>query len=394
MTGELTVLFDIQHPAQVHLFRPTARELEARGHEVVVASREKELTTTLLDAYGFDHRVLSRRAERLPGLAGELLVREARMAELARSVQPDVVASRLSPAAAHAARLVDARCLIVTDTLVSSRAMRALLRTATLPFADVVCTPSRFELGFWAGRQRLLDFQELAYLHPDRFQPDRSVLADHGVPVDEPYTVLRLTAWDAYHDTGDDGLTPGAARRLFERLGEHGPVYVSAETETSGQSLPGEPIPVPPHLIHQLLYHATLYVGDSGTMATEAALLGTPAVRVTTAAGPGDHHAFQELERRWGLLQSFPEPEPALEAVDALLGGSVDRASHQDRRRRLAAEYGDPTDRLVALVLDLAAGGDGWPDAAGRGVGETDAGTDGDTATGSTVGGRGGSRSE
>ena len=40
----LRVLCDVAHPAQVHLFRNALAELQDRGHETFVTSREKEVT--------------------------------------------------------------------------------------------------------------------------------------------------------------------------------------------------------------------------------------------------------------------------------------------------------------------------------------------------------------
>jgi len=53
--------FDVGHPAHVHLFKHAIDEVEARGHDTLVTSREKEVTTSLLDAYGIDHVPISKK---------------------------------------------------------------------------------------------------------------------------------------------------------------------------------------------------------------------------------------------------------------------------------------------------------------------------------------------
>src|SRR6056297_2847304 len=106
MPGRRRVLFDINHPAQVHLFRHAITELEEQGHETVVTSREKELTTDLLDAYGIDHRPLSAAGDGTASLVTELATREWRLLGVARSFDPDVIVSRLSPAAAHVSTVI------------------------------------------------------------------------------------------------------------------------------------------------------------------------------------------------------------------------------------------------------------------------------------------------
>jgi hypothetical protein len=47
------ILVDIGHPAHVHLFRNAIKIWQAHGHDVTITSREKDITGTLLSAYGY-----------------------------------------------------------------------------------------------------------------------------------------------------------------------------------------------------------------------------------------------------------------------------------------------------------------------------------------------------
>jgi hypothetical protein len=62
-------------------------------------------------------------------------------------------------------------------------------------------------------------------------------------------------------------------------------------------------IKIPPHMLHDALAYATLCVGDSQTMAAEAAMLGTPSLRVSTFSGRISY--LNELEHRYGLTFGF-----------------------------------------------------------------------------------------
>lgn len=55
----MRVLVDIGHPGHVHFYKHAIWELQARGHEVLVSAREKDVTRALLDHYGFPYRNLS-----------------------------------------------------------------------------------------------------------------------------------------------------------------------------------------------------------------------------------------------------------------------------------------------------------------------------------------------
>ncbi|MCG1007854.1 hypothetical protein [Halorubrum lacusprofundi] len=306
----MRALFDVTHPALVHLFAPAAEALEAGGHDVTVAAREKDVTTDLLDAAGVPYAVVSHAGAGPLSRIGELLEREIGLVRLARRIDPDVVVSQVDPAAVHAARLVGARAVVFDDS-----EHERLVAGLTHRFADVVCTPSGFDRDV-PNQRRYDGFHELAYLHPNRFTPDPAALQRHGVDPESSYAVVRFVAWDAHHDLGRRGFSPAGKQQLVERLDEHGTVYVTAEgeppTAVGGSSLPVE-------AIHDLLAFADCYVGDSQTMATEAAVLGTPAVRTSAFVGDDDMSNFRELETEYGLLQSFADEDAAIDRAVAFL---------------------------------------------------------------------------
>ena len=349
----LRVLCDVAHPAQVHLFRNALAELQERGHETFVTSREKEVTVPLLDAYGIEHRPLSTRGDSLPELLAELAVRERRLYGVARRFDPDVILSRLGPAPAHVSALQGCRHVVVSDTHIDSTPMRLLKYTATLPFADTVCAPPEMEIPIDPQRRRPLPFQELAYLHPRYFDPDPTVLRRVGIDPDEPYFVVRTAGWDAYHDVGHAGLSPEGLRDLVGTLSAYGRVFVSAEGDVPAD-VEAERLGTDPADIHHVLYYADLYVGDSGTMSTEAALLGTPAIRTNTMVGPDDEVVFRQLEEEYGLLQSFTDERAALATVERLVSAGLDQDVWAQRRQRLLEEQPDVTERLVETVLETA----------------------------------------
>lgn len=349
----MRVHFDVGHPAHVHLFKHAIRELNRAGHETRVLSRDKEVTVELLDAYDVDHELLSRRRESLPAAILEQGVREIRTLGEARAFDPDVVVSRVSPPAIHAAALLDAKSVVVTDTDVDDTLLGRTLHAVTLPVADVVCRPPTLDIPTDDGKQHVLGFQELAYLHPDRFSPDRSQLEAAGVDVDETYFVLRLSSWDAYHDVGHHGIDEATLEQLVDELSAHGTVYASTEEDLSA-TLAVDPLPIPPHLVHDLLYFADMYVGDSGTMSTEAAMLGTPAIRMNSIDREDDDPTFVALESEYGLLYSYSDGANVLEKVDELLTDDDTTSRWRQRRAEFLEDVPDVTDELLAIIYDIA----------------------------------------
>jgi len=347
----LRVLFDVSHPAQAHLFRNAIAALEARGHETFVTSREKEVTVDLLDAYDVTHEPLTSQGGSVPGLVAELLAREVRLLAAARRFDPDVIVSRLGPVPAHVSAVLGSRWVVVSDTRVDRWPMRLLFRGVTFPFVDTICAPESFDLPVTDEQRRPLDFQELAYLRPRYFEPDPTVLEAHGIDPGEPFFVLRVVGWDAYHDVGYAGLSPEMVRRLVELLSVHGAVYVSAERELPAD-LAAHELPTDPEDVLHVLRYADLYVGDSATMSTEAALLGTPAIRTNTMVGDDDENVFRQLESRYGLLRSFADEAEAFRAVEQLVGEGLATVDWEARRERLLAEQPDVTERMVEVILE------------------------------------------
>lgn len=341
------VHFDITHPAHVHLFRHAIRELVDDGHAVAVSSREKEITTDLLDAYDIEHTVLSRKGTRKPGLVAEWLGREVRALRYAWQFDPDVVVSRLSPTAIHAGATVGAGNVVFNDHEGADRLARLCL-----PLVDRICTPDSFETDYGEPHRRHAGVQELAYLHPDRFEPDFDQLRDHGVDPDDPFAVLRFVSMGAYHDVGRDELSPEVKRRLVDSLSDLGEVYVSTEGPLP-PDLDARPVPVPPAAIHDLLAAANVLVTDSNTMATEAGLLGTPSVRSGSYVDTGELSNFAALADA-GLVESIADGDAAVERAVELAADPDASDRWAERRQEYVAASTDVTEYIVDTVLEVA----------------------------------------
>ena len=341
--------FDVTHPAHVHLFRHAIRELVDDGHRVVVSSREKEITTDLLDAYDVPHTVLSTMGTHKAELVSEWVGRSVRTLQYDLRFDPDVVVSRLSPSAVAAATATGAASVAFHDHEGTNR-----LAGLLAPFLDRLCTPASFEADFGTPHRRHEGVQELAYLHPDRFTPDRDGLREHGVEPDEPYAVLRLVSMGAHHDVGLQGISERAQRRLVDELSVHGPVYVSAEGSVL-DDLPAERMPVPPELMHDLLGEASLLVTDSNTMATEAGLLGTPVVRSGAYAATDEFSNFAVLGSA-GLVESIADETAAVDRAVELAADPDAGDRWQRRREAYLDESIDVTEYIVDTVLEVADG--------------------------------------
>ncbi len=329
----MRILFDIVHPAHVHFFKHMIRELRERGHAIAIVARRKDVTSALLEQLGLEHELLgeSKRKGRV-GQLRELLERDIALARFARRFGADLIATR-NPAGVQAARLSGAVGVFDTD----DGSAAGIHFQAARPFAHYLTSPDCL-LEDW-GRRHVpyRGYKQLAYLHPDHFSPDPSVLEELEISPGERFFVVRFVAMEASHDSGESGMTEASKSALIERLRERGRVLLTCETGVP-ERWRHVAYTLAPHRLHDLLAFATLAVGDSQTMAAEAAVLGTPSLRASTFAGRISY--LEELEHRYGLTWGFhpSRTKEFFEKLDELLAHPDLRRSHMAAHARMLSD--------------------------------------------------------
>lgn len=293
----MRVLFDIVHPAHVHFFKHMIRGLEQRGHQTRIVARQKDVTTVLLDRLELPYRSVGKPARGRLGQLRELVARDIALVREIRDFGADVVVTR-NPAGVQAARL--ARVIGIFDS--DDGPAAGIHFSAARPFAHVLTSPDCVVERWGRRHVKYRGYKQLAYLHPEHFTPDPRVLAENDLAPGEPFTVVRFVAMIASHDSGEAGLSLDSKRAVVARLAKHGRVIVSSEGQL-GDEWKDLAYRGSPHRMLDLLAFATLLVGDSQTMAAEAAVLGTPSLRLSTWVGRLSY--LDELEHRYGLTFGY-----------------------------------------------------------------------------------------
>lgn len=338
-------LFDVNHPAHVHTLRPVIRELARRGHEHRIAARDKDVTLRLLEAYGLPYEVLAPRGRGKWGQARELVRREPRFLRLARQFRPHaIIGSSL-----HAARvgwIVGARSLLLNE---DDAAVIRIYRWLAYPGASAVFTPDALAHERH-GRRHITypSYHELFYLHPNRFRPDPTVRTELGLDADEPYAIVRLSALDAHHDVGMTGISDVFLRELVAACSGVR-LFISSERPVRADLEPLR-VPIRPERMHDALALARFFLGDSQTMAVEAAVLGTPVYQLSGFAGRLS--VINELVG-YGLIFAVRpgEEDRLLARIRPALDGGGDRTSGRDR---LLADKIDPLPWFVSQAEAFA----------------------------------------
>ncbi|WP_115862585.1 DUF354 domain-containing protein [Halorussus litoreus] len=339
-------LFFTNTPAHVHLYRNAVAELRDRGHEVLLLARDYGCTRDLLDYYDLPHVIYGELATSKLSLARQLPTHYVNIVREAREYDPDRIFG-VGAYAAHAGAVTGASVVLITDS-----ANTHLDHAISRPFADAYLTPHTFGKDLGEKHHAFNGFKECAYLHPEVYDPDADIRDELGVGPDETYAIVRLNAFGSHHDVGEDGFTPEKREHLVEELSERATVFVSDEGgDMDFASVPAEPFDLHPARIHDALAEASLLVADTQTMVTEAALLGTPAVRSNSFVGEDDMGNFHELERE-GLVYNLEAFGAVLDTATTLLEREGVAREWERRREAFLADKVNLTDLVVDVATD------------------------------------------
>ncbi|WP_435361992.1 DUF354 domain-containing protein [Haloarchaeobius sp. DFWS5] len=330
-------------PAHVHLYKHAAERLRAAGNDVLVLAREYGCTVDLLDDTGLPYVVYGSCDTTKGSLFRELPGHYFRIARETRRFDPDLIFG-IGAYAAHAGALARTPVVLVHDSEPTS-----LDHAISKPFARAILTPHAFRKELGAKHLRFRGFKESAYLHPEVFSASDGIRDLLGVAPDERYAILRFNAFGSHHDVNHSGFSPADRRDLVEQLSEHVTVFVSDEGgKMNLDQLDARPFDLHPSQLHDALAEADLLIADTQTMVTEAALLGTPAIRSNSFVGDDDMGNFVELEQQ-GLVENVGEFDEVLTRAEHLLEVGPD----DDWRNRYEAyvnEMVNLTDVLVAAA--------------------------------------------
>ncbi|MBO8161747.1 MAG: DUF354 domain-containing protein [Thermosipho sp. (in: Bacteria)] len=336
----MKILFNIAHPAQVHLFRNAIRILSEKGHDIKVTAVDKEVSAYLLKAYNIEHEIVGKARSSILGKAIEMLKIEKQLYSLSKKFRPDVLVGGVGNAyVAHVGKLIG-RPSIVFDDTEHAKIEHFLMD----PFVTTIVTPSCYKKNLGKKQVRYNGYHELAYLHPNYFKPDPSILDKLGLSKGDTFILLRFVSWTASHDVGQKGIQNRI--NFVKELEKYGQVLISAEGRLE-KELEKYRVRIPPDKIHDVLYYATLYVGEGATMATESAILGTPAVYISSLVGTMGN--FIELEKKYGLVFNYTtEPGTLKKAIEIL--EDYDQRRWRERRKRLIREKIDVTKFMVWFI--------------------------------------------
>lgn len=333
------VILDAHHPKDYLAIRRLGERCEAHGVRALWTVHDKDVLVSLLREHGFDPIVLAKAQKGLLRKLGELIVYDFRLAALARRERPLALIGK-TVSLAHVGRLLGIPALLIND---DSAAANPQYRYLACPFATRIITAECLGEDYGARQRVYPGLMELAYLHPRVFTPDPKLRSELGIGSDERLFLIRLAAFDAYHDVGGSGITRDLLGAVLDRLLPHGRAFIVSEAPLVGD-LAHYRLPVAASRLHHVIAACDLVLGDGLTVCVEAALLGVPAIAFGSYIGK---HAYSnEIEQRFGLMFGYTPNRASefLARIDELLAREGLREDWARRRAAMLEVWDDPTD--------------------------------------------------
>jgi len=333
-------------PAQVHFYKNIRKGLIENGHDVTVLARDYDYASTILQELAIDHSVYANTPISKTGKLLQFPHDVLTAYSLLRRREPDMIVDA-GLYGAYTSRLLRSRTILFTDS--ESTPLQFLL---AIPFVEAIITPSCFLRTLGPKQEYVASYKELAYLHPKYYSPDLAIVKELGLDDNGGFVLVRFNRFDALHDLGVNGFSLEAKRELVRRLERYVRVVISCEMPLP-EDLDAYRIDFPKSRIHDLISGARLVVADTGTMVTEAACLGTPAVMLHPRAR--QYGNFVELEDRYGLIRTFSHDwKGAIDAAEVIAQNQRVKAEWIDKKELLLREKVDMTDYMIKTIERFA----------------------------------------
>lgn len=340
-------LFYLVHPAKYQFHKVQINALKAKGHKVDIVINTKDILEDLVKEEGWEYTNIFPNSRKIKGVhvyvaAGlSLLISIFRLWKYARGKKYDLF---IGDALVYLGRLRGIPALYPTDDVLAAVPEQ---RTWFIP-AHYIIAPVITDIGSYSNKKiAYKGYKALAHLHPNHFTPNKEILRQ-DLQSGKPYFLIRCTGFGATHDLNKSGISDEVLQKIVGLIKPYGDILITSE-----RKLPKELEPYRLNIkksdISHYIAFARLFIGDSTTMSTEAAVLGTPSVEF-------DEYFYEieqmlELENKYNLIHCFrtnQQTEMLAKISELLTVPGLDEI-YTARRKKLLDETIDVSSFLIWL---------------------------------------------
>lgn len=310
MTRQKKIWIDLDNSPHVPFFAPIIKELEARGHLLMVTAREFAQVTQLAQLKQIRFKTIGRHYGKntLLKMAG-VVVRAGQLAPLVQRVAPDLAVSHGSRSQLLLASVLRLPCIDINDY--EHATDFRVIRPSWMIVPELIPSSS------WnIPCDRVLQYPGIKEdVYVPQFRPDPSLLSQLNISADALLVTLRPPAGHAhYHNPESDAIFTAVVSRLVET--ENVVTVVLPRTEGQkremksrwGKHFHSGRLIVPPQAIDglNLIWHSDLVISGGGTMNREAAALRVP-VYSTFRGKLGAVDQYLAKQKRLILIESVAD---------------------------------------------------------------------------------------
>lgn len=298
------------HPAKYHFFKHTINKLINEGHSVKVIIISKDVLEPLVQDENWDYINIFPNGRRSKSENKTSIIFTTlknffltlyKLFKIVSRKNFDLIIT--DDVVSIVAKIKRVKCITFTDNEISTVPESRLF----LYFSDIILKPLSAELEKYKHKTLSFNaYKESAYLHPNYFEPKINTLKKNGIKEDEIFYFIRVVSMTASHDIGIEGLSDSRLIQIINILKKSGKVLISAERKLP-EHLEPFLIKAEPNDVLNLLHFATIFIGDSGTMSSEAAILGTPTLMFHDFIGKLG--VMREKEEKYQIMYGFNNNE-------------------------------------------------------------------------------------
>ena len=222
----MRIFIDIGHPAHVHYFKNFIKIMSSKGHVFYLTSRNKEMAQYLLEKEGIEYTDRGAGKKTAFGKIVYMFTANALLLKHAVKFNPDIFIGFANFYTAQISSLIHKPSIIIDDTE-NGKFQQMFYR----PFANFILSPSTFSKNFGKNHFKFNSYLELAYLHPEFFNPCFEELKELGLKENEKFTFCRFVSWNANHDYGHSGISTQNKIKAVKEFSKYGKVFISSENE-------------------------------------------------------------------------------------------------------------------------------------------------------------------
>ena len=343
----MKILIDIGHPAHVHYYRNLISLMKGEGNKFIIIARDRDVIFNLLDAYNIEYVSRGKGKDSIIGKVFYFFYAIFIIFKYSLINKVDVIISHGGIYTSIIGFLIRRHSITTEDTEHAKWSHRI-----SKPFTTYYITPKSFYKNLGKKHLRIEALMEWFYLNPAYFVSDIGIKQKLGITNSEEYVIIRFVSWSAHHDVGQKGLSIDKKREIIDMLKDKYRIFISSESHLP-QEFVQYKLPISPEEIHDVLSGATLFISESGTMASEASLLGTKTIYVNSLP----LMCYLKLEQDYGLLKHFKNEEGLTNYLMNILDdkGLKDKAIRQ--RNIMVKPFIEPNRFFNWLLKDISRNG-------------------------------------